>query len=900
MSRPLKFTSLSERKRYYANSKFGPVNNTENVIEKTRAMTHQEYHMLQAVSQTVEDEYAKLNGDELIKIPYFTNNVNPVNIFKENKSPTGNDHGLYLNDILRKMITSVLEYNDYNIDCINFNNVLLHLQYPIEKEYNEDGVNLIFDSMVVENDGYLTVKINDVILYAMVKDCSKHFMMLSAIDDIYLIGSDIALEDYMLSRSEFDSYFITLTKTIFSTTLIGRNVDQLGLMDYPSYQFSLGTYSLNNYKNNKFIRTMASHSLIHVLPLWDSVFKASFLLELTTTDVEFSYQHDTMFAHYERDILTRCFKQVSDRTENIMAVPVNVSISTEDDSMRPIQVYNANIKVRNKLSMRLNDIKNFNKIKDRMFPKDKYGAKTKLQYCLSFLNITNYRSVLDIGSAPGTWLEHLMTYDHFTTITGVTRWKNKVDLPMYLDVLKKIENDSRASITFDDALSFLEKSEKHDLIVSDLATKYNNYLTQSVDHDYLYTKLLDLIVGRLYSGGSFIMKMYDLTEKMHESIIKILDKFNDFKIIKPNGSCLTNPEIYIIGINYQSNTNNANVNHVNHFNQILISQICNLNKLLTQGFGLQVNYNLFNINNRMKLTNIEYLPDHLALCLSYLKFSEYLYPVNLTGTMYDEITLLGDRYLRIYWDVPKVPESHVRYITETSIGYEANGIGLQQLFITHHGFIVEDGLKKYFFILEKESSCLFSDKYDVTCIVSAYSRMLPDNQFTIPMLLSSVKFQSLFPGVYQYNQLEYYVKQLSLSKLLELQQFYNTVSSTIILNQFFRESETMHLFYAKNQLYTNIKRSKKQRTFQTIDLSKNDDRKIFVEIYKAGCRMGKTLRQVFLDMLNEYTFKIWKSELLTTALCTTKRTYIEYKTGQICVSQPACVQLRRQMYLCRI
>lgn len=892
-----KFSSIKERKRYYADAKFGPLPKPKTTIDNNRNMTNLEYNMLNVISQTISDEYTNLSGNELVKIPYFTNNVQGINIFKENKLPTGNDYGLYLSTILQKMILNVLENNDVDPNSINMNNILLHLTYPIQKDIVSDQVNMVYDSMIVRNDGYTTVKISDVILYAMVKDCSKYFMALSSTEDVYLIGSDIMAEDYMLSRPEFDAYFITLTKTIFATTLIGRNIDQLGLMDYPAYQFSVGTYFLDYKYNDKFLRTHTSHSLVHVLPLWGCLFHASFLLELATTNVHFSYQHDTLFSYYEKDIETHWFKQVSDRTENIMAVPVNVSLSKVDEDVTPLSVYNANINVRNKLSTRLFKIKNFNKIKDKMYPKNRNGAKTKLQSCLSHFNVSMYSSVLDIGSAPGTWLDYLLTHDHFSLIQGVTCQGDQNDLSMYPEIISRVNEDSRASIAYADAIQYLGTSQTFDLIVSDLATKHLDYLTQSLDHDYLYTKLLLAIINKLNIGGSFIMKMYDLTPDMYGLIAKFNVYFKNFKIIKPNGSCPTNPEMYLIGIDYTGVPSLINHNYINSINNIILSQICNLTRLLTQGFGLQVNYDLFHINNRLQLTNVEYIPYHLTLCLGALKFSEYLYPTNLTGIMQDEVTLLGDRYLRINWDVPKIPDINTRYVYQTSIGYESNAIGLQNILFIHHGLIFEDGIRKLFFIVEKEASCLFSDIYDTTCITTHLSNRLPINQLTISMLLQNQKYRSLFPNVLEYGQLDYYVKQLSLSKLVDLQQYYNTVSSNTILNQFFRESETMRLFYTKSQLYTSIKRSKNQRTRQTLDMSQQDDRKTFVDIYKSTSRLGKTLRQTFFDMLNEYTIQIGQSELLTSSICTTKRSYIEHKTGQICVSQPACVQFRRQQYI---
>ncbi|UOI84726.1 hypothetical protein [Ceratitis capitata reo-like virus 1] len=892
-----KFSSLQERKRYFADVKFGKLPNQDKKPQPQRNMTHSEYQMLQALSETVEQGYLEQQGTEITKIPYFTNNVEGVNIFKENKKPSGNDLGFHLRFILEKIIFKVFESNDVNPEQVDLNKILLHLQYPMEKDVIQQCSNMVFDSLIVQNDGFTTVRISDVILYAMVKDCSYHMMALSGTRDVYLLGSDIQFENYYLSRPEFDNYFITLTKTVYATTLIGRNVDQLGLMDYPSYQFSLGTYSFGTSHSNKFLRTLISNTLVHVIPFWNSVFNSSFLVELATTDVKFNYQHDTIFAYYEHDIEIKCFNHVSNRTENIMAIPLTVSLANDDDSMKPFDVYTANINVRNKISTKLDGLKNFNKIKDKMYPKDRSGAKTKLESCLTHLDVQRYKSVLDIGSAPGTWINHLLNYQHLNKITGVTRKQYAYDLNMYPEVIQNIEQDPRAEIIYADAVQHILNLQNYDLIVSDLATKHTNYITQSLDHDELFTALLVNICKKLNVGGAFIMKMYDLTPKMCELMSFLFPYFEQFKVIKAHGSCPTNPETYVLGINYTTTKNSNRVNIVNQFNTIIHSQIAHLNRLLTQGFGIQSNYELFYINNRLRISNIEYIPYHLTLCLTYLKFSESLYPTNITGTMYDETTLLGDKYLRIKWDMPAFPQSDVMYINETNIGYESENVGLQNLFIMHSGYVIQDGFRKDFFLLEKESSCMFSTKYATTCVASTFINELPFYQLTMKDLINDEKYVQFFPGINDFNRLHYYLRQLSLAQLLSLQQFYNVNSANTILNQFFRESETMRLFYSKGESYTNIRRSKDRRVHKKIDLSNQNDRKEFVEIYKRNCRMGKTVRQAFFNLLNEYTIQIWKSELLATSICTTKGSYSEYKTGQICISQPACVQLRRQEHI---
>jgi len=889
------FSNLNERKRYFANQKFGTDVTIKARIEMDRSMSATEYNMLKSVAETVETNYKHDKDNEVItKIPYFTNNVTGINIFKENKYPTGNDMPITLSKILKMMIKEILKVKEEITYDIDYNRTLLHIKYPIEYDTMDDSKFLVFNSSVSYNDDFYTIAITDPVLYAMVKDCSKYFMSLTGTDDLYIMGSDIQFETYTLGSIEFDTYFITLTKALFATTLIGRNVDQLGLMDFPGYQFSLGTYSLNHAYKDSFVRIMGSHSLIHVLPFWGLVFQASFLVELVTLELAFSYQHDTFFAYYERDLSTNCFKQVSDRTENIMSIPMDVRISKNVTDLTKHAIYNSNIRIRNMLSTHFDQVKNYNKIKDRMFPKNRAGAKTKLLSLLDNVDLTTVQNVLDVGSAPGTWMEALLDIDHFSRVDGVTR-NHKKDLKMYTNIMDRINQSEKSTLYYDDCIKFLtSKGNSYDLIVSDVATGHSNYLTQSLDHDQLYLELFPAMISRLNDGGIIIMKMYDMTDKMYTMLGKMSKRFRTFEIIKPNGSCPTNPEIYIKAQFYNIENDHTHTIFEDQLNLILISQITNINKLLNEGFGFPTKYNLSHINNRLEIANIEYLPYHLALCLNNLKFSEYLYPVNLTGRIFDETTLLGDKYLRIKWDVPRMPDVNTRYVTETSVGYESKGIGLQSMFILHHGFIFEDNIKKRFFIVEKGASAMFSDIYQETCITSDYSSRLPIVQYTMNDLVTTQRYRQLFPGIMDYNRLEFYIRQVSLEQYLKLQQYYHLESSNIILNQFFRESEAMRLFYTKGKGYSTISKSKNRKHVTTLDLSKIDDRQAFVNSYKKYHTMGSTLRQTFQNMFNEYSIQIWEDELLETTICTTKRSYIEHKTGQICVSQPACIQSRRQ------
>lgn len=894
---PKNFQSLKDMRTYYKELKFGKKVQCEKpVIRNLEPQTLSKDDTLINVTESVEMAYKANASNNLTSIPYFTNNVNPVNIYKENKSICNPNKNFAVNEVLIALISAVLDSTPSALLTKHeINKILLTIPYPMTKNEETNVTEMQFTSSFNRTIDYTTVTINDPCLYALVRDYAVNYILSPVTGDLFLIGSDICKENTIIERADFDTYFITMAKAVFATTLIGRNIDLLGLVDFPSYQFSLGTYTIDNKINKTFIKTVSSCSLIHVLPLWNVLFSASFVVELTDNDVKFSYQHDTMFAYFERDIETNAFHQVSDRTEEIMSVPMRVSLSKKDEMISDYDVYTANIRVRNRLSSALDNAPNYNKIKDAMYPKNRDGAKTKLNSILGFMDLQNIVSVLDIGSAPGTWIELLMQM--FPTVHGVTRCEAQ-DLRMYDSILAQIKVHPTAHLFYDDALNHLKNNTlKYDLIASDLATRFTNYITQSYDHDELFSNLLTTMLRSLNDNGSIIFKLYDLTPRMLQTIDTISSHFINFSVIKPYGSCPTNPETYIIAQGYNKDLCIKHQHVIPCFNHILYSQIANLNHLIVDGFKYSVKYNLSYPINRLTFSDVERIPFHLNPCLRFLKFSEYLYPTHLTGTLYDEVTLLGDRYLRFKWDLPKVPYQNVRYVSETSIGYENRGIALQKVFVVHKGFIIENGTYNEFFIVEEDAAFIFSDNYTQTCISQYHSSRLPQNQFTMNQLLMHEDFLYMFPNIRTFNELSYHIRQLSLTILIEYQSMFNINSSKIVMDQFFREAETMHLSYTKSALSSIISRYVKRTTAKTLDLSKISERHIFCEEYKANLRLGKTPKQSFLLLLDKYTLQIGEKTLLSTSLCTTQSQYIERSTKQICVSQPACIQFRRHLIL---
>lgn len=391
------------------------------------------------------------------------------------------------------------------------------------------------------------------------------------------------------------------------------------------------------------------------------------------------------------------------------------------------------------------------------------------------------------------------------------------------------------------------------------------------------------------------MKLFDLTPALYSEMIPVLSKFSHVGIVKPYGSCLTNAEKYLIASGYNQDQNVVHKHIIPSFNRTLCIQIEHLTNLVTNGFNLTVNEKINYQRNKLTLEDVDAIPYYLFPMLSSLRFSEQLYPESSSCHIFDEVTLLSDRYLRFRWDVPTVMYDRSINMLETSIGYESKSIALQQTFTSHYGVVMEDGLAKHFLIFEKESACLFSDKYESLAIVEHPISSLPINQLTIEQLLRQKNFKLRFPSMTTFHMFVAHMRQLSLSSLLYYQHNSSVNSATNMIIQFFREAETMHLFYSKEGSVSRVRNTRVKHS-KSIDFRQISCRDMFFKKHQSNIDRGKTARESFYSLFNEFTLEFGDSELFETSFCTTRRSYIEYTTQQICVSQPAAVHLRRSKY----
>ena len=149
--------------------------------------------------------------------------------------------------------------------------------------------------------------------------------------------------------------------------------------------------------------------------------------------------------------------------------------------------------------------------------------------------LTNSKTILEFGAAPGGWSQVALEINPKIEITAI-------------DILDLKINHPQINFYKDDFLNFdYDKKESYyDLILSDIAPNTTGH--QSTDHLRIATMLFDIIElleKVLVTDGSFITKIWKGSEE--KEMINILKK--KFKLVsyfKPDSSRKDSAEIFII------------------------------------------------------------------------------------------------------------------------------------------------------------------------------------------------------------------------------------------------------------------------------------------------------------------------------------------------------------------
>lgn len=888
------FTTLAEKRKVISERKFKvkskqydtkPVYNSSFVPD--------ELETLQRIKEASVNEYkVKRTASAITSVPYITNEVEGVNIFKEVRDSNDNRKNIKLNEIIISIMSGMAKVQPVEFCKENRpSNILLIVHHPINSFTQPERNEIVWSSHIVNKCNYFEYHITDICLYTLVKRYSKYAWTLTGSNTLYLPGMDIRDDDELVSMAVLEDMFVSLSKIIFVTSTLGRNLNMLDMLDYPGYNFSLGTYKLGGVILDKLERIMQSETLLYVVPYWQNVISWSFTIEIPTNKLNFLYNPMTPFEDF-CELKVTYVPSVTPRSKQISNIARNVTLRVKENTTTRSDVYDANIKIRNRLASSLDRVKSYNKIKDKLYPKSSNGARTKLESILNNYDLKEVKSALDLGCAPGTWTRSLIENYKIQSVHSVTR-TIKGDLQMYDDVVDLVSKTPNCYIHFQSVETFInDHTLMFDMIVSDVATNFRYYVTQAAEHDLLFLSILKYIQC-LNDGGIFVMKLYDLTPTIRLAISKFASHFRNMEFVKPYGSCQTNSEMYLVCSGYKLGCADFSVCEVQVQN-ILYNQIIHLENLIKNGFNKSCSYKLIYHQTQLDLEDISQFPINVQLFLSNLKFSEYLFPELTTGVMYHDVSQLNDKFIRFKWNTPIHPYHNTRYITETAIGYESRDLSLATLCIFHHGFIIQNGKRIDFIYVEKELSPLFSDNYLPTYVSTVTINGLIDQQYTFSSLHSTLRFRKLFPSLDDFYTFQSAFKYIS---LYDVQTYTNLVCPSGVnsaLKQFFREAETMRLFYKNSDHGSYISRYATNCENKIINLTTCAGRTAFWQEYQRARGIHRQLRQVFSTLLNKYTIKVTDNELLHTSTCCVTKSYQEYTTGQMCLSQPACFQYRRQ------
>ena len=185
--------------------------------------------------------------------------------------------------------------------------------------------------------------------------------------------------------------------------------------------------------------------------------------------------------------------------------------------------------------------------------RDFYVKKAKKQGYLSraayklieienkFHILTNSKTILEFGAAPGGWSQVALEINPKIEITAI-------------DILDLKINHPQINFFKDDFLNFdYDKKENYyDLILSDIAPNTTGH--QSTDHLRIATMLFDIIElldKVLITDGSFITKIWKGSEEK-EIINQLKKKFKFVSYFKPDSSRKDSAEIFIVSRNFNS------------------------------------------------------------------------------------------------------------------------------------------------------------------------------------------------------------------------------------------------------------------------------------------------------------------------------------------------------------
>ena len=179
---------------------------------------------------------------------------------------------------------------------------------------------------------------------------------------------------------------------------------------------------------------------------------------------------------------------------------------------------------------------------------DKY--RSRAAYKLKSINekfdiLKDVRCVVDLGCAPGSWLQVLQEYKNIREIIGI----DVLDLDLIPGV-HIYKQDIRDYESLDKI--FIKSNIVVDLVLSDIAPNITGIsdIDQSNFSEIAET-IKDFCKSRLKVGGTMVMK-YFLGSSFDETLNSLDNNFKKINVFKPLSSKKKSNEVYLICIDFKA------------------------------------------------------------------------------------------------------------------------------------------------------------------------------------------------------------------------------------------------------------------------------------------------------------------------------------------------------------
>lgn len=177
------------------------------------------------------------------------------------------------------------------------------------------------------------------------------------------------------------------------------------------------------------------------------------------------------------------------------------------------------------------------------------GYRSRAAYKLLGINertklLENRKRVIDLGCAPGSWLQVCLEQEAIESIVGIDI------LPVEpLGKVQLVEGDVTEQADMKKLLDSF--SEKPDLILSDMAANTTGH--RSTDHlrtIVLAERALEIAMNNLAIGGAFCAKVFE-GGASQDMLATLKAEFNYVKHVKPPASRSNSPEIYVVAKDFR-------------------------------------------------------------------------------------------------------------------------------------------------------------------------------------------------------------------------------------------------------------------------------------------------------------------------------------------------------------